>query len=257
VTDDDDIGDLGPLYEAFKNLKHHSPEFEVWNHLYSGLDQARWEMNELPPDYREALESLAKVKAHKFHSLVLSSKELAARQPNLGAPFATTMAWFDHAVEIEFAEEGIRRSVNALTRYRRLQPRTTRRPVPDAAKRHLHEVVETFLFGFDAACIALCRATLEQLLRDALLTAKVYTEPQLRRERPTAGALLENARRQRVLVSSLAAAENLVKRGDTVMHRAIYSERILEQQALDSIGNLVEVFVELLGEPGGTSLVVV
>jgi hypothetical protein len=40
------------------------------------------------------------------------------------------------------------------------------------------------------------------------------------------------------------------------MHRTIYSERILEQQALDSIGDLVEVFVELLGEPGGNSLVV-
>jgi hypothetical protein len=211
MTDDDDIEDLGPLEDAFRSLKHHSPEFEVWNHLESGLDQARSELNELPPEYRQALEAVAKLRAHKCHRLVLSSAELAARRLKLDGVFVTSEAWLNHAVEIEFAEVGLRRAVNALSRYRRLQPRITTRPVPDAAKRHLHEVVETFLFGFDAACIALCRATLEQLLRDALLTAHVYTEPQLRRERPTAGALLENARRKRILVSSLAVAESLVK----------------------------------------------
>ena len=256
MTDDDDIEDLGPLYDAYKNLKHDSPEFEVWNHLESGLDQARAEMNELPTDYREALVSIAKLKAHKFHRLLLSSEELAAKRLDLGGFFATTEAWLNHAVEIEFAEAGMQRAVHALNRYRRLQPRTTKRPVPDAAKRHLHEVVETFSSALMRPASPFVEPLSNSSCATLCLQRRCTRNLNCAVSRPTAGALLENARRERVLMTSLAAAESLVKRGDTVMHRAIYPERILEQQALDSIGDLVEVFVELLGEPGGTSLVI-
>jgi hypothetical protein len=103
-------------------------------------------------------------------------------------------------------------------------------------------------FGFDAACIALCRATFEQVTKDSLVRIGEYSDARLKREQPTAGALLAVAKRTGLIVRSATAAEHLVKKGDTVMHKFIYDGRVREQQARDSIAQLAEVLVELLGD---------
>jgi hypothetical protein len=100
--------------------------------------------------------------------------------------------------------------------------------------------------GFDPACIALCRATCEQLLREELVRGGFYTEAQLKRERPTAGTLLAVARREGVIQKSTQSAEKLVKKGDSVMHSFIFESRILEQQALDSVQELADFLSEIL-----------
>jgi hypothetical protein len=155
--------------------------------------------------------------------------------------------WVRHAAEIEIARLGVSRTDDALKRFLKLRPVVTPRPVPERAQRYIREVIDTYILGFDAACIALCRAACEQVLRDALLSKGVYTEAQLRREQPSAGSLMANAKRSGVLVVSIPAAEKLITKGNTVMHSFLYEERILEQQALDSVSELAEVLSEVLG----------
>jgi hypothetical protein len=143
---------------------------------------------------------------------------------------------------------GIQRAEVALRRYLTLRPVVTSRQIPGRATRYVTEVINTYAFGFDAACIALCRATLEQCLREELVQRGVYTEPQLKREQPTAGTLMEKSKQAGILVNSAAAARRLVKKGNTVMHQFLYDEKISAQQAVDSIAELLEALRELLAD---------
>lgn len=222
------------------------PEFQVWNHLWSGIDMATSELRALDQPSRALVEKLGKAIADARGDLVqrpnsYSATVLSIEEHLLANP------WIRHAAEIEVATTGIVRAQKALDRFAKVRPAVTRRPLPTRAAGYVTEVINTFIFGFDAACIALCRATLEQLLKDELVRIGAFTEPQLKREKPTAGSLLNNAFRTDLLQTSRRAAEQLVNKGDTIMHNFIYDERVEEQQALDSIDQLIEVLTELLG----------
>jgi hypothetical protein len=225
--------------------ERYGPQFEVWNHLWSAIDQAKDELRALDAESRKFVEEIGGLIAKGRTDFVLQHGDARA---NLLKIEETLLAdvWLRHAAEIEIARLGIRRSDHALTRFLKLRPVITAKAIPERAKRYIREVIDTFVFGFDAACIALCRAACEQVLRDELVKRGVYTEPQLRRERPTAGALIANAKRAGLLKASSSAVERLVSKGDTVMHSFIFDERVLEQQALDSIGELARVLAETL-----------
>lgn len=225
---------------------YEGPEVEVWNHLWSGIDMAVDELAVLDDEDRKFCEGLAKIIASGQAELVLQTGSIAAPFVKVNEELLSDLPWLRHAVEIEIAVRGISRSEKALKRYLRLRPTVVQRPLPARAQRYIQDVVETFAFAFDAACIALCRASLEQLLREALVGRGVYTEKRLRRERPTAGALLANAKREGLLHKSYAAAERVVSKGDTVMHQHLYEERVLEQLAFDSVTELLQVVSELL-----------
>ena len=79
-----------------------------------------------------------------------------------------------------------------------------------------------------------------------LVARKAYTMPQLRRERPGAGALLENARREKCLSHHYPAAKRVIERGDTLMHSHIYDPKVLRKMAADSVQELTLAIVELL-----------
>ena len=78
------------------------------------------------------------------------------------------------------------------------------------------------------------------------MASGAYTVPRLRRERITAGGAIQKAREEGLLKTSSEAARLLVEKGDWIMHRSVYKESIIEQQALDSISQLSEVLVEVL-----------
>jgi hypothetical protein len=225
------------------------PQFEVWNHLWSAIEQAADEFRSLEPDSRRAVERVGKLIADARVEFVLAASDrvgilLRIEEEALEDP------WIRHAAEIEIATLGVDRADGGLKRFLRLRPLAVSQPVPETAKPYLREVIDTYVLGFDAACVALCRATCEQLLRDLLVKAKIYTPGRLRKERPTAGALFINAKRAGLLRSAARAADRLIRKGDTIMHDFIYDKRILEQQALDSINELAEVISELLGSGG-------
>lgn len=221
------------------------PEFEVWNHLESGIDMAAMELRTLDPQSRSMAEKLAKA--------IVAARGTLSHQPDsihetilsLDAELLSD-PWIRHAAEIEIAHIAIWRARTALERYLSLRPVIAAQPIPPRAQRYVTELINTFAFGFDAACIALGRAVVEQLLKDSLVARGEYTEARLKRERPTAGALLVAARRAGILARSSAAAEGLVKKGDTVLHQFLYDERVSEQQARDTVAQLLEVLAEVL-----------
>jgi len=223
----------------------YGPVTEVWNHLWSAIDQSVDELRALEPKSRLRVEEIGQALAQARTDFVLKGESFGAAVDSI-AEIVLKDPWFRHAAEIEIARLGISRSDDALKRFVRLRPVVTSRPVPDRAKRYIREVIDSFMFGFDAPCVALCRAACEQVLREKLVAEKVYTEPQLKRERPTAGTLLARAKQAGLLSRSRRAAERLVEKGDMVMHNFIFEERILEQQALDSIAELAEVLAEAL-----------
>jgi Mn-dependent DtxR family transcriptional regulator len=99
--------------------------------------------------------------------------------------------------------------------------------------------------GFDAACIALSRATFEQMARDVLIKTRTMTEPEIRKTRPTADTLLNRLKQAGLLVVHVDAAKRLTERGNQVLHRGIYEERLFPQMSLDAIGDLGAVAGEL------------
>jgi len=153
-----------------------------------------------------------------------------------------------HAAEVEVARHAIARAQGALDRYFKVTPVVTRRELPQRARAYIGEVVQTFAFGFDAACIALCRATFEVTVKDALVNGSdEWTDARIRREKPGAKVLLNEAVRAGIVRSSRANADKLIEKGDTVMHQFVYESRVSQQTALDSIEQLVAVLVEVIG----------
>ncbi len=186
------------------------PQSEVWSHLEGGLQQARDELRALDPGVRDSVERIAAALGSTRGFLILPESKA-----NL------------------LSVEGISRANEALKRYVTLKPAISARALPQSAIDYLKEAAASYLFGFDAACIALCRATLERLLKEFLVTKRIYTEPQLKREQPTAGTLLEKAKQAGFRGAEYDAAKRVVARGDHVLHRSIHEKRILKKTASD------------------------
>jgi hypothetical protein len=219
------------------------PQVDVWNHIETGLDLAREELYVLPHELRELTEKLGKavvnVRLQLLHEdadgeLIQLSEQILREQ------------WVRYAAEFHLAEQAVQRATGALKRYLEITPALAAKPLPEKAQPYVKEAIRTFLFGFDPACIALCRAALEQVLKEVLLAKGAYTAPQLRKERPTAGALLENAKRAQLLGGAYQDAKRVIERGDTLMHRHIFDAKILKQMAGDSIRDFITATVSLL-----------
>jgi hypothetical protein len=200
----------------------------------------------LEPEDRARIEKAAKM-------LVDARLQLAHESGSVGSKvlfvdeILIADPWVKFAADIKVAELGVDRAQRALRRYLAVRPVVAQRPVPRRASWYVEEVVNTFAFGFDAACIALCGSALEQVLKERLVEENVYTEPQIRREQPTAATLVAKAKAARVLHDAATAAERLVKRRNTVLHQFVFDDKVIERQTLDSIDVLLAVIVETLG----------
>lgn len=242
------------------------PEFEVWNHLESGWQMAYDDMaRQIDRQTMENFESIAAIVVRGGAALHLDSGMKPIRQqletflPGLSSSqyeavfmaVATafregTNPWLSHAVELELARDGIGRATSAFARFKLLTPQLNQRPLPDKAEKYLAEAVQTFLFGFDPACIALCRSALEQVARDVLVKLGALTAPQIDREKPTLEAMLLKLRQAGALTTGYDAADRVRDRGNTVLHNHLYDNRARKQVALDSLLDLATVLRNVL-----------
>lgn len=226
----------------------YGPEFEVWNHLSSGLDLARMELDALDKQTRQSVEGLAKI--------IIQNRSSFSHPPALKEWIAffdglLDDPWFRFAAELELADAGVDRASGALRRYLELRPVFSEYQVGSKATLYLREVVDTFLFGFDAACIALCGAALEQVLRELAVEFGEYSEARLNRERPTGHTLLEVGKRSGCISSSaFDAAKRVLEQRNYVMHRSLWEERIIKSMAVQSITDLGKVLTLLDPTPG-------
>jgi len=216
------------------------PEFEVWNHLYSGLDLARVELDKLSEEGRGILT--------RFGQRVFSQRTSLTVEPDdTFAAFsqqALDVPWLKFAADMAFAEQAVCRAEKALVRYVELQPILTRYKLSDVASKYLQEAGQTFLFSFDAACVAFCNAALEQTLRDLLVDANVMTNRELQRSQSTANTLLERAARENLLPEAAEqAARDLIAKRNKVMHRRFEN---LKEDALKAMEHLA-IVLQYLG----------
>ncbi len=229
----------------FKNIwPPRGPDRDVWAHLQMGLSEARDELRDLPKDLKAFTNTLADTLLVNRSRVVLERGE--KRWADLDSELLS-FEWVQYTTELKIAEEGIGRTTIAFDRYAEIRPLVAMTGPPSRAWPYLREAIHSHLFGFDSACIALCRAALEQLLRHSLVESGVYTVPQLRRERPTAGTLLAKSAQHKLVVTTYTAAMQVIRRGDQVMHSHMMDERIQRQSALDSVQDLGVVAVELFG----------
>jgi hypothetical protein len=248
--------------EAFEE-----PDWEVWNHLWTGIDTAHDDIAEkLPPKLLKLYEDVAGIVFGAQQRLVLDKDdhwlagELRKRFPSKeavdpGALLELLVAvvadggnpWLKHAVELEAAREGVNRASGALKRLVLLTPHIAEKAVPSGAEPYLQEVANTFLFGFDAACIALCRASFEALGRSVLLSRHDYGEARLKKEKLTADGLFRALLAHGELGQTRRQVEKLIDRGNTVMHKHAYDSKVRQQLALESIDELLAIARDLLG----------
>jgi hypothetical protein len=243
------------------------PDFEVWNHLESGWQMAYDDLAlKLSPEMLAFFLGMAKVIVGARSSLLVDprdpalAKQIASVFPSVspndhGALFAGLMKvfaargdpWLTHAVELELAGEGISRATSALERYQLVAPQLGQ-AIPDRALPYVREALSCFLFCFDAATIALCRSTVEQVAKEALIRLGVYTRRQIQRSRPPLSleTLIEKLKQAGALERSYEAAKRVKDRGNTILHDHLYDEKIRRQLALDSVADLADILRELL-----------
>ena len=210
----------------------------MWNHLYSGVDQARLELNGLPEDLRMWLTKLGEEIMALRTNLVAQRDNRLARS----VPMLLQDPWIKFSADIAFADEAVTRASAGFDRYVDLRPILTAYELSDVAAKCLEEAGRMFLFSFDNGCIMSCGATLEQILREELENAgKTPSEKPL-------GPLIQMACKHNLLSEEAkqAACELKTVRND-VVHRPfeIFSNNALKDQALNAMNNLGRVLKSL------------
>ena len=218
------------------------PQSEVWNYLYSGVDRAVMELHVLEEETSDAVQEVAKRIARDALELFHDperAEQLIADDALLGNP------WIRHAVEVEFAWQVVDRGCGVLDRYRTLSRTLTEYQLVGKPAQYVSEVVWTYLYGFDPACIALCGAALEQMLKDVLIRRGDLTESQVARAKLPAGKLLSKACDLGLILQTRAAAKRVLDERNRVMHTHIWEDRVLQEMARQTIAGLCAVADEL------------
>jgi hypothetical protein len=216
------------------------PRFEVWNHLHSGLELARMEFDVFEPETRAKLEEFAGtvLKRRKAFALGIDQQtwleiyDLLLKDP-----------WFRHAVEIELGREGVGRASGALQRFFDLKPILTKYEISHQSERYFGEVINTYLFGFDVACIALSGAALEKILQEAVVKAGFASVSQS--QKIPASELLRKLTKERIICTSRSSAKAVLGERNRILHRDIRDEIELRDLAIQSIRGVGEVVLEL------------
>ena len=230
-------------------LPTEGPKLQVRHHLEAALQCVSMEIDPLSPLARAAVESVATHVVEMRSGLAVDPtiKDALAAHPRIFKD-----PWFRFGVEAELARMGIAKTAEALERLEAIEPVVSSHEPSERAATYIREVTQTFVFGFDAACIALCGAAIEQLLKQTLLARGVYTERQLKLERPTAGELLKKVG----LKSAGSVAAKALRDRNAIMHKSIWDPRTLRRIAFLCIRAVAGVIEELgdvdrAQEPGG------
>lgn len=101
------------------------------------------------------------------------------------------------------------------------------------------------MFGFDAACIAFCGATLEQVLKEALIRSGECNERQLRQDRTSPLGLLKKAEEKKLITDSYEAARKVLDGRNLIMHQDIGNEDAVLKRAIENIAALGSTLQEL------------
>ena len=218
------------------------PESEVWNHLYAGVSYAQFEFDKLGPEERKLVEALGAIIAKSKTEFLLEphdNRVLSLLEPFLDHP------WIRHATEIEIAEDGVGRLGDALARMRELKPVLGNHRIGKEGRRYLEEVINTYMYGFFGACMAMAGATLEQVLRELVDGRGIMSLQDIDAKKVGGGRLLAMADEAGLIGDTKDAAERLLAERNRIMHRHIWDDRIAQQMALGSVDRLGAILSEV------------
>ena len=209
------------------------PEFEVWNHLHSGLDWASSELDGFPEQQRTWLKTLGK-EIVSVHTNLVADKD---SKPADVSRLLLNDPWIKFAADLAFAEDAVTRASTGFDRYVELRPILTCYELSDEATKCLQEAGRMFVFSFDNGCVMFCGAALEQTLRKTL--EDVGHTPG---EKPL-GPLIEKACKFHLLSpEGEQAARNLKCTRNDVIHRPFMVEgKDLKNKALKAMDNFGKV----------------
>ncbi len=232
----------------------------VWGYLDDGVIRAQEEFDKFVAAMEEDSQRLLRMmvtilfKAHKTLSTPESHKRTWKTLMSLqGEPLVAEVV--AQGLDLQFAKDARDRLMAWRQRLRLLKPATVRRMANDRVRSYTAEATRAFLYGFDAACIAMCRATLEQIvkevyvreglatwddvhkstvtLRDRIRT--VFTFPSLRHKTPAVQATVTTA------------ANKIADDGNLILHRYLFEQRISKRKAADALHNLAVVVSGIYG----------
>ena len=218
------------------------PEAEVWNHLYAGISYAQFEFDRLGEQERKLVEALGAIISKSKTEFLLEPHDrrvLSLLEPFLDHP------WIRHATEIELAEEGIGRLGSALERMSDLRPILSMHRIGPGGRRYLDEVINTYLYGFYGACIAMAGATFEQVLREIVSGQGIMSLEEMDEKKVGGRRLLDMVVQADVIKETETLAQRLLDERNRVMHRHIWDDRIAQQMAIGSVDCLGAVLAEL------------
>ena len=235
-----------------------SPEFEVWIYLEMGLDHARNQiegpiagLDERPKGVGAAERALmnrwADLAFSGLTQLALDSETRDEEMHQVRRVYNVPGAapWLDFAVDLRFASEGVERAQTALERYGELREVRLPAGLSKRSQGYVTEAAQTFLFGFDAACITFCGAAVEQELKDACVRAGIYTGRRVEKEAKTGKTVLEDAKRNGLIKATYSAAHSILSGRNAVLHRGMHEGEKLREEALQHLITMSRVFHEL------------
>ena len=137
-------------------------------------------------------------------------------------------------IDSVFDSEMHKRRKIFIERFKKLRKSFVKKPPSDRVQTHLTEASKCFLYGFDQAAIALCRATLDFVLRDGLGVGDEYMQ---------LSDLIRNAKENGFISNSeiYKSAWEIKKIADDVMH-----VRPFKFDALQVINKTRIVFEDIL-----------
>ena len=225
------------------NDEEAGPEMSMEGCLYAGLSYADFQWDDVDEKSRAIIEKVGELVVGYHTSLVVQPhlRDLAETL----AHNVSTNPWFRFGVEYKLGHSGTYRVMESFERFRNILPIYAAQQVSPKSQRYLSEAVGCYLLGFDAACIVFCRSTVETLLKEGLQAAGHPLYQDLA-SAPTAGKVIEDAYSRGLIRRTLDVAKRLKKTADHTLHRAPPDEKILPQQAVDSIRDMTAVLEELL-----------
>jgi hypothetical protein len=157
--------------------------------------------------------------------------------------------WFDHiSEELDryFSRELVTRLEQIVERASTLDP-VELKVTSTHVKNLFRQAHETYLYGFDVACIALCRSLTEQALKDRLSVPPNAYMKLL--GKPGEDSLINRAESNKLLEErELISAKNVARSANDVMHNISY----LRRTAQDVLDATRIVLSKLYGDPTDT-----
>jgi hypothetical protein len=175
-------------------------------------------------------------------------RELLEQRENKGEPVENKVHQASRQDEIDAAltEEVLGKLSNAVSRALRLEDMELLPVTPDALKRYFEEANRCYLYGFKIACAVLCRAILEEALKNVCdPDGKIETAKRLRQDKRSYFDTLVRFATEKGKLGDEACALNVKEAGNWAIHNFPKFKKRWESKIDEILVNTRKVLLDL------------